>query len=98
MLNGVFGFGVDDVDAMRTTIEAIHGILDLDGLLVLGWNTSRHADPASLGVLEPFFSATPQSPWGPVRRFPSETHVYNFYTRRPAAGLDHRSRDLEMKK
>jgi hypothetical protein len=98
VLNGVFGFGIDSVDAMRTTTEAIHRVLDVGGLLVLGWNTSRHADPASLGVLEPFFSVNLRSPWGPDRRFPSETHVYNFYTRRPNAGLGQESSDLETKK
>jgi hypothetical protein len=98
VLNGVFGFGVDSAEDMRATLEAVHAVLRPQGLLVLGWNTSRHADPASLGVVEPFFSASEQSPWGPERRFPSETHVYNFYMRRPMAGLGQESSDLETKK
>jgi SAM-dependent methyltransferase len=85
ILNGVFGFGVNDTDEMRTTVKAIHAVLRPGGLLVLGWNTSRHAPPDSLHVLEPFFSASGKPPWGAEKRFPSETHIYNFYTRQPDA-------------
>jgi hypothetical protein len=85
VLNGVFGFGVDDLGAMRATVKAIHAILRPGGLLVLGWNTTRHAPPDTLHVLEPFFSAGAQPPWGVEKRFASETHIYNFYTRQPGA-------------
>jgi hypothetical protein len=81
VLNGVFGFGVDDIEDMRATVKAIHMVLRLGGLLVLGWNTNQHAPPNTLHVLEPFFLPNAQLPWGAERRFVSETHVYNFYSR-----------------
>jgi hypothetical protein len=83
ILNGVFGFGVDEIKEMRATVEAVHAILRPGGLLVLGWNTTRHAAPDALQVLEPFFSVNAESPWGLQKRFASETHIYNFYTRQP---------------
>lgn len=82
ILNGVFGFGVDETDDMRSTVEAVHNILRPDGLLILGWNTDRHPDPSTLGLFEPFFLPWQASPWGSRVRFASESHVYDFFIRR----------------
>lgn len=83
ILNGVFGFGVDDAGHMRMVIKALHGALRPGGFLVVGWNTDRHADPVMLGVYDPCFTASNEEPWVQRRRFPPETHVYDFYVRRP---------------
>jgi hypothetical protein len=83
ILNGVFGFGVDEVEHMRTVIEALHGALAPQGLLVVGWNTDMHADPEELGLYDPYFTSNTVEPWVRRRSFPSETHVYDFYVRRP---------------
>lgn len=80
VLNGVFGFGVDDADHMRRVIEALHAALAAEGFLVVGWNTDRHADPAPL--LAPYFVANTREPWVQRLSFPSETHVYDFLVRR----------------
>lgn len=81
ILNGVFGFGVDEIDHMRRVIEALHEALVPQGLLVVGWNTNLHADPAPL--LAPYFAPNTEEPWVQRRTFPPETHVYDFYVRRP---------------
>jgi SAM-dependent methyltransferase len=80
VLNGVFGFGVDDDDHMRRVIEALHTALRPQGFLVVGWNTNLHADPAPL--LAPYFVANSREPWVQRRTFPPETHVYDFLQRR----------------
>lgn len=82
VLNGVFGFGVDDPAAMRSVVEAVHAILRPGGRMVLGWNADLHPDPAELGVLGSEFAPDPSSPWGARRTFPGETHVNDFYVRR----------------
>lgn len=81
ILNGVFGFGVDRPDHMRTVIKALHHALAPGGLLVVGWNTDLHEDPAPL--LAPCFSPATEEPWVARRTFPPETHVNDFYMRRP---------------
>jgi hypothetical protein len=80
VLNGVFGFGVDDPDHMRRVIAALHTALGPRGFLVVGWNTNLHADPAPL--LAPCFVANTREPWVQRRTFPLETHVYDFFLRR----------------
>jgi SAM-dependent methyltransferase len=83
VLNGVFGFGVDKVDDMRVVLKELHDSLRPDGFLVVGWNTDRHDDPEALGLYRPFFVRCPEEPWRERRRFAPETHVYDFYRRRP---------------
>ena len=83
VLNGVFGFGVDDADAMRATVKAIHEVLVPGGLLVIGWNTDRHADPNGLDVFEPWFAPAKDLPWSARVTFEPEIHINDFYARRP---------------
>lgn len=81
VLNGVFGFGVDDPEHMRRVIVALHEVMAPQGFLVVGWNTDLHDDPAPL--LAPYFAPSAREPWVTRRTFPPETHVYDFYVRRP---------------
>ncbi len=77
VLNGVFGFGVDEPVAMRAVAKALHGALKRDGYLVLGWNHDLQADPDKLGTFQGLFKHSGE----PRRTFPGETHVYDFYRR-----------------
>jgi hypothetical protein len=81
ILNGVLGFGVNDVEHMRIVIEALHSALAAGGLLIVGWNTDLHDDPQRL--LMPYFAPNTRTPWVERRSFPAETHVYDFFVRRP---------------
>lgn len=83
VMNGVLGFGVDDTRAMRTTIEAIHDVLKPEGLLVIGWNVGRHDDPNTLGIYDSLFVPYEAMPWRQRMTFEPETHVNDFYIRRP---------------
>ena len=81
VLNGVFGFGVDDPATMADVIAAVHQALRPGGRLVLGWNVDLHADPATLGVIGPWFVPDEASPWGFRKTFDGEFHVNDFYAR-----------------
>ncbi len=83
ILNGIFGFGVDEIDHMRAVIKELHHALRPGGFLIVGWNTDLHADPETLGLFTPYFVPNEEEPWTARRQFPSETHVYDFYVRRP---------------
>jgi SAM-dependent methyltransferase len=83
VLNGVLGFGINAVDDMRVALKELHDALRPDGLLLVGWNVDMHKDPEALGLYEQRFVPNREAPWTERRRFPPETHVYDFYRRRP---------------
>ena len=77
VLNGVFGYGVNDPPSMRATAQALHDVLRPGGQLIVGWNTDAHAEPETLGAFTGLFARSPE----PRRTFDGETHVYDFYVR-----------------
>jgi hypothetical protein len=48
LMNGVFGWGLNDPDAIETTFAAIHAILSRRGIFVLGWNDTPDLVPVPL--------------------------------------------------
>lgn len=50
ILNGIFGFGVDDSDSMNQALRAIHNILRTGGALLVGWNEGMTEDPRGLEI------------------------------------------------
>jgi SAM-dependent methyltransferase len=84
VFNGVFGFGIDTPDAQRAVARVLHDALAPGGLLLVGWNTNLMSDPEELGLFTPYFAPAEGLPWPRRTRFSlPETHVYDFYTRRP---------------
>jgi hypothetical protein len=81
LLNGVFGWGVDAAEDMERTLGAVHAVLSRGGLLLIGWNADRVADPEALGAIRLF---EPAAPFGlPHRKsFADVTHVYAWYRAR----------------
>ncbi len=77
VLNGVFGYGVNDPPAMRATAQALHDVLRPGGQLIFGWNTDAHAEPETLGVFTGLFARSLE----PRRTFAGDTHVYDFSVR-----------------
>ncbi len=84
VLNGIFGFGIDDTEGQRAAIKILHDTIAPGGLLLVGWNTNLMLDLEDLGLFEPYFSKEVEGlPWPHRTRFPlPETHTYDFYTRR----------------
>lgn len=84
VFNGVFGFGIDAIEAQRATIKILHDALAPGGLLLVGWNSNLVLDLGELGLFDPYFTAAQGLPWPNRISFPlPETHVYDFYTRKP---------------
>lgn len=78
VMNGVFGWGLDDPEDMNRALAAVHRVLRPGGYLLLGWNCERNVDPAVLPGIRLFdpvrFGGLPER-----RRFPDVTHVYAWY-------------------
>ena len=84
VFNGVFGFGINDLDGQREAIKVLHDALAPGGLLLVGWNTNLMPDLEELGLFKPYFVDAEGLPWPHRTLFGlPETHVYDFYTRRP---------------
>ena len=56
LLNGVFGFGVDDVAGMNETIVAPVRMTKPSGVLMIGWNDDLLDDPLELESVMTHFS------------------------------------------
>jgi SAM-dependent methyltransferase len=83
ILSGVFGWGVDTESLQNTVLSAVGTVLKGNGLLVLGWNTDRCSDPASLSELR-HFKHTDLNGDG-HRSFEGSTHVFEFFTKHDTA-------------
>jgi SAM-dependent methyltransferase len=81
LCNGVFGHGVDAPEAQASGLAAIASVLKPGGLLLLGWNTDRMADPLLLAA--PWFQPTAAGDILPRTRYADATHVYDLLTRTP---------------
>lgn len=76
LCNGVFGWGVDSVEAQVKILGVMAQLLRPGGLLVLGWNTNKMPDPARL--LPPGFEPADLFGLGKRMTFAGHTHVYDF--------------------
>ncbi len=84
VFNGVFGFGINDLEDQRAAIKALHDALAPNGLLLVGWNTNLMPDLEELGLFAPYFVEAEGLPWPHRTRFGlPETHIYDFYRRKP---------------
>ncbi|HTR86508.1 MAG TPA: class I SAM-dependent methyltransferase [Reyranella sp.] len=82
VLNGIFGFGVNEPADMRAVVRELHDALQPGGLLIVGWNTNLMDDPDALDIYAPYFVPNDRPPLNARRRFDlPETHVYDFYKR-----------------
>jgi len=82
LMNGVFGWGLNDKEKIEKTFLAIHKILKPGGIFILGWNDVPDLTPValdeikSLKKLKPFY-------FKPLKgeKFKATTgeHTYNFF-------------------
>jgi hypothetical protein len=57
LMNGVFGYGLDDPAAAEKTIQSCHDLLSASGLLMIGWNDlpqCKPFEPLELAALRQF--------------------------------------------
>lgn len=78
LLNGVFGFGVDENNAMDRTIEAIARVLCPKGILLIGWNTKKTPDPTELEAVRIHFCREQVLPLPLRKTFGNSDHVYDW--------------------
>jgi SAM-dependent methyltransferase len=82
LCNGVFGFGVDTREAQVAALQAMRKILKPGGRLLLGWNTERVDDPASLDFVRGAFAGDDLIGRGALWEIPEAKYVYRFLRRR----------------
>jgi hypothetical protein len=85
LLNGVFGYGIDEESEMNRAIEAIAQILRRDGMLLIGWNPKEVTDPTRLESARVHFR---RDCWLslPFRKtFPDADAVYDWLVKTSAA-------------
>lgn len=89
IVNGVFGFGLDDRNDADRALRQLHRALRADGLLIIGWNDNadyRPFRPEELPALAGFAPCV-MDPFLTYRypTFSPLRHVFDFYRRRPTA-------------
>ena len=80
ILNGVFGFGLNDVRDQNAALRACRLLLTEGGWLILGWNTDRCADPSALSNLRNDFRPSSLPGLAERQTFAKSTHVYGTFT------------------
>lgn len=80
IMNGVFGYGVDDNAACRRALLTLRSVLAEDGRLLIGWNTDRCPNLIALCESEGWrpadLNSLPQSV-----SFPETTHRFDSFRR-----------------
>ena len=79
MLNGVFGYGVDDSQSMNASIASIHRVLKPNGHLLIGWNSDRVTDPEALPAISAHFDRRIAIALPTRKIFEDHTHVYDLF-------------------
>jgi SAM-dependent methyltransferase len=84
LMNGVFGWGLNEKGAIERAFAAVHAVLASGGIFVLGWNDTEDLVPVpldqvqSLKLFRPYFFE-PLS--GTSFKCSTCAHTYNFYVR-----------------
>ncbi len=84
LMNGVFGWGLNQPEAIERAFAAVYAILVPGGLFVLGWNDTPDLVPVSLNQVQSLRQFTPYF-FPPLNgtSFKCSTyeHTYSFFTR-----------------
>jgi len=82
LMNGVFGWGLNERGAIERAFAAVHAVLALGGLFVLGWNNTPDLVPVPLEQVRALQQFTPYF-FPPLRgsSFQCSTgaHIYSFF-------------------
>ena len=83
ILNGVYGFGLNQLPAIEQTLQAIHNSLKVDGLFIFGWNNMPATAPyrieelIGLNRFEPY--VFPPLGTAIIETDPKNRHRFQFY-------------------
>ena len=85
LMNGVFGWGLNDPEKIEQTFSAIYDLLAPGGLFILGWNDIPDLTPMPLTSIAALKKLTPYK-FPPLKsvQFKAKTgeHTYNFYLKK----------------
>jgi SAM-dependent methyltransferase len=87
LMNGVFGWGLNECEAIERAFAAVHAILVPGGVFVLGWNDTPDLVPVpldqvrALKLFAPYFFRPLN---GTSFKCSTYEHMYGFFTKRPA--------------
>ena len=79
MLNGVFGYGIDDIHSMNQSIGSIYRVLKPGGHLLIGWNKDRVTDPQMLPDINDHFDRRIFFGLPTRKTFEDHSHVYDLF-------------------
>lgn len=85
LMNGVFGWGLNQGPAIERAFAAIHTVLRPGGILVLGWNDTPDLTPVPLDQVQALTAFSPHflEPLnGASFKCSTYEHTFRFYTRR----------------
>ncbi len=85
LMNGVFGWGLNDEPAVERALAAIHAVLRPGGVFVLGWNNTPDLAPVPLDRVQALREFSPyfvEPLNGTSFTCSAYEHTYSFYTRR----------------
>ncbi|MFC1678449.1 hypothetical protein ACFLZ9_01785, partial [Patescibacteria group bacterium] len=84
LMNGVFGWGLNDRELIEKTFDSIYYLLNKNGLFVLGWNDVEGLTSIPLDQVQALKKFKPYD-FKPLKgtSFKTKTgeHTYNFYTK-----------------
>jgi len=83
IMNGVFGFGVNDEPSMNQTVGALHRVLVPEGRLLIGWDKGLTPDPAVLPDMPRLFRAASIASLPVHKSFAENGHIYDCFVARP---------------
>lgn len=84
LMNGVFGWGLDQKPAVERAMAAIHAVLRPGGIFVLGWNDTPDLAPVPLDQVQALTAFSPiflEPLNGTSFKCPVYEHTFSFYTR-----------------
>jgi hypothetical protein len=82
LLNGVLGWGVDSDEDISRTLGALWRVMQPGGLLLVGWNRGRCADPLEIPPARQLFRHGPALGLPARKGFADSTHVFDLLTAR----------------
>jgi SAM-dependent methyltransferase len=84
LMNGVFGWGLNQKESIEKALAAVHAILRPGGIFVLGWNDTPDLVPVPLTQVQALKEFTPyyfEPLKGTSFKCSTGEHTYSFYTR-----------------
>ncbi len=80
LLNGVFGFGLNETEPMNGALESLHRVMRPGGILLVGWNRGLIADPRELSRMQALFRHQEVPPLPARKGFTDHIrHVYDLF-------------------